>query len=253
MTEQMERLSIDEIIAHCERNVQKNETTMSKEQFEKNEMDSWFMREYWEHRQVAEYLKEIQQYRELEKKLNGISVEQVVNGFIEQVEKGTAEGYERGRILTNKEADDWNKYRAIGTVEKIKKQLADADYMAKKSISIVVDRNSLIAYQKLGTVQELETAKEYIELAQKCRTVSDVMKTLIRYEKIGTVEEFKALKEKAEPKPIKPRKCGDCNDDECILCDEHANRCPNCEVSLDDNHSTHHKHCPECGQKLEWT
>ena len=65
MTEQMERLSIDEIIAHCERNVQKNETTMSKELFENNEMDSWFMREYWEHRQVAEYLKEIQQYREI--------------------------------------------------------------------------------------------------------------------------------------------------------------------------------------------
>ena len=62
----MERLSIDEIIAHCERNVQRNEKTMSKEQFETNDMDSWFMKEYWEHRQVAEYLKELQAYRDAE-------------------------------------------------------------------------------------------------------------------------------------------------------------------------------------------
>ena len=65
-------------------------------------------------------LKEIREYRQLEKRLNGISVEQVVNGFINQVEKEINEGYERGRILTNKETDEWEEYQAIGTVEEFK-------------------------------------------------------------------------------------------------------------------------------------
>lgn len=69
---------------------------------------------------VIQALEEIQQYRALEEKLNGISVEQVVNGFISTVEKQTHEDYKRGRILTNKEADEWNELQAIGTVEEFK-------------------------------------------------------------------------------------------------------------------------------------
>ena len=65
-------------------------------------------------------LEEIQQYRAMEEKLNGISVEQVVNGFINVTEDRTDEGYERGRILTNAEADMWNEYRAIGTIDEFK-------------------------------------------------------------------------------------------------------------------------------------
>ena len=65
-------------------------------------------------------LEEIQQYRALEEKLNGISVEQVVNGFISTVEKQTHEDYKRGRILTNKEADEWNELQAIGTIGEFK-------------------------------------------------------------------------------------------------------------------------------------
>ena len=65
-------------------------------------------------------LEEIQQYRALEEKLNGISVEQVVNGFISTVEKQTHEEYKRGRILTNKEADEWNELQAIGTIGEFK-------------------------------------------------------------------------------------------------------------------------------------
>ena len=65
-------------------------------------------------------LEEVQRYRALEEKLNGISVEQVVNGFISTVEKQTHEEYKRGRILTNKEADEWDELQAIGTVEEFK-------------------------------------------------------------------------------------------------------------------------------------
>lgn len=59
----MERLTIDEIIAHCGRNVERNEKTMSREQFETGDMSSWFMKEYWEHRQVIEYLNELKAYK----------------------------------------------------------------------------------------------------------------------------------------------------------------------------------------------
>ena len=65
-------------------------------------------------------LEEIQQYRAMEERLNGISVKQVVDGFVKQVENETQEEYKQGRILTNKEAEDWNEYRAIGTVEELK-------------------------------------------------------------------------------------------------------------------------------------
>lgn len=63
---------------------------------------------------------EIKQYRAMEEKLNGISVKEVVDGFISAVEKETCEGYERGRILTNEDAEKWNAYRGIGTVEEVK-------------------------------------------------------------------------------------------------------------------------------------
>ena len=65
-------------------------------------------------------LEEVQKYRAMEEKLNGISVKEVVNGFISAVEKETCEGYERGRILTNEDAEKWNAYRVIGTVEEFK-------------------------------------------------------------------------------------------------------------------------------------
>ena len=65
-------------------------------------------------------MEEVEQYRALEEKLNGISIEHIVNAFIERVEKDTNEGYEKGRILTNAEADMWEQYRALGTVEELK-------------------------------------------------------------------------------------------------------------------------------------
>ena len=42
-----------------------------------------------------------------------------MNGFISTVEKQTHEEYKRGRILTNKEADEWNKLQTIGIVEEL--------------------------------------------------------------------------------------------------------------------------------------
>ena len=62
----MERLSIDEIIAHCERQTQDEELFKPKGYFETYPMDTNYMKRYWEHRQVAEYLKELKAYRDAE-------------------------------------------------------------------------------------------------------------------------------------------------------------------------------------------
>lgn len=62
-------------------------------------------------RTAIKAIKELLSYKEMEKKLNGISIEQVVNGFIAAIEKEDCERYERGRILTNEDADVWNRYK----------------------------------------------------------------------------------------------------------------------------------------------
>ena len=62
-------------------------------------------------------LEEIQDYRELERKLNGVDLTMLVNHFMEMAEDGEIQGYQRGRILTNEDADKWDAYLAIGTPE----------------------------------------------------------------------------------------------------------------------------------------
>lgn len=62
----MERLSIKEIIDHCNRKVIWWEKLIPREKFENGDISDSGCRDYWEHRQVAEYLNELQQYRQLE-------------------------------------------------------------------------------------------------------------------------------------------------------------------------------------------
>ena len=57
--------------------------------------------------------KKLAEYEDLEERLNGVSVKQVVDGFIKTVENQTNEEYEHGRILTNTEADKWNEYKRL--------------------------------------------------------------------------------------------------------------------------------------------
>lgn len=58
-------------------------------------------------------LTKLGEYEDLEDRLNGVSVKQVVDGFIKTVESQTNEEYEHGRILTNVEADEWNEYKRL--------------------------------------------------------------------------------------------------------------------------------------------
>ena len=61
----MERLTIDEIIEHCERKTKLYEEVGKSIDFETTELTD-AIKEYLEHKQVKEYLEELKRYRDLE-------------------------------------------------------------------------------------------------------------------------------------------------------------------------------------------
>ena len=62
----MERLTIDEVIEHCKRTTEKYENLNGVNTLETADISLIFIKEYWEHRQVKEYLEELKRYRDLE-------------------------------------------------------------------------------------------------------------------------------------------------------------------------------------------
>lgn len=61
----MERLTIDEIIEHCDRKTGMYEKACDIKYLETATMNNP-IKEYWEHKQVAEYLKKLKEYENLE-------------------------------------------------------------------------------------------------------------------------------------------------------------------------------------------
>ena len=62
----MERLTIDDVIEHCKRTTAKYENLNGINTLETADISLNFIKEYWEHRQVKEYLEELKRYRDLE-------------------------------------------------------------------------------------------------------------------------------------------------------------------------------------------
>nr|DAF49826.1 MAG TPA: hypothetical protein [Myoviridae sp. ctBbR2] len=62
----MGKLTIDEIIGHCKRKAEQYERLFGKERLETTPLISSTIKEYWEHRQVAEYLRKLKDYEDLE-------------------------------------------------------------------------------------------------------------------------------------------------------------------------------------------
>lgn len=62
----MERLTIDEIIGHCERKTEQYERVFGKKCLATTPLTTSVVKEYWEHKQVAEYLKKLKEYEQLE-------------------------------------------------------------------------------------------------------------------------------------------------------------------------------------------
>lgn len=60
----MERLTIDEIIEHCDRKTRMYEKACDIKYLETTMNNS--TKEYWEHKQVAEYLRKFKDYKDLE-------------------------------------------------------------------------------------------------------------------------------------------------------------------------------------------
>lgn len=64
----MERLTIDEVIAHCKRHTERMENHSGRMQLEETPIgNSNIMKQYWEHRQVAEWLEQLKDYKDAEK------------------------------------------------------------------------------------------------------------------------------------------------------------------------------------------
>lgn len=93
-------------------------------------------------------LGEIQKYRELEQKLNGVDLAMLVNTFMEMAAEGEVQGYQRGRILTNEDSDKWDAYLSIGTPEEC--QAAVEKRVVKKPI-----RNDKCTCPSCGTHNEV--------------------------------------------------------------------------------------------------
>ena len=69
----MGKLTIDEVIGHCERTVERYEKQTSRAVLEKRPLEEIFIKEYWEHRQVAEWLEELQAFKD--KQEQGLLIE----------------------------------------------------------------------------------------------------------------------------------------------------------------------------------
>lgn len=69
----MERLTIDEIIEHCDRKTRMYEKACDVKYLETAVMGNR-IKEYWERKQVAEYLKKLKEYEDLEEQGNLIKL-----------------------------------------------------------------------------------------------------------------------------------------------------------------------------------
>ena len=64
---------------------------------------------------IIKGFEELEKYRDLEQKLNGVDLVMLVNHWMEMAAEGEVQGYQRGRVLTNEDADQWDAYKEIGT------------------------------------------------------------------------------------------------------------------------------------------
>lgn len=171
------------------------------------------------YRMALSWFEEIQQYREIERRLQNIYGE--CDGLLETVVQHL-ENHEniklpdniiKARLLTDEDVDKWEGYRAIGTVEELKSLKENGAFSG-------------------------------IELAQ----IASMQMKLKEYQSIGTIDEFKALKEKNTP--YKPKEYED---------RYYACKCDNILLPKWEKYPTKMMpkseglpHCMACGQKLDW-
>lgn len=133
----MGKLTIDEIIGHCERKTEQYERLFGKECLETTPLISLIIKEYWEHRQVAEYLKKLKEYQQLEEQGRLIKLPCKVGDVVYVTEPALVEamciriqldGYRNGIWINAKEYpyDRWISFKAFGKTVFLTKSEAEA-------------------------------------------------------------------------------------------------------------------------------
>lgn len=100
-------------------------------------------------------------------------------------------------------------------------------------------------YREIGTVEEIKTAKKYIDLKKKCGTPTNTIDVCAEYVAIGTVEECREAMEKQKakkPKEILRHRGG-----------FELRHCPNCntDYEVDGRYTITDGYCPKCGKLLD--
>lgn len=99
----MERLTIDEIIEHCDRKTKMYEKARDIKHLETTMNNS--TKEYWEHKQVAEYLRKFKDYRYLEEQGRLVKLPCKVGDTVYEIAGATTHGYGYGwKCLTYEKA-----------------------------------------------------------------------------------------------------------------------------------------------------
>lgn len=82
----MSKLTIDDVIGHCNRHTERIEKRMSREVLENMPIEeNTFIKEYWEHRQVAEWLKELQLFKDKKEQCLLIELPVPIGGTVYEI------------------------------------------------------------------------------------------------------------------------------------------------------------------------
>lgn len=164
-------------------------------------------------------LKEIQQYRELEKRLTGmfsgeLSLETVVDELERQLKEPDNPHPINAKILTYEDAAAWDAYHAIGTPEECQKSVAVCKSMIDRKITP-------------------ESMEEYMKFEDECVECGFTLKSLLEAREKQTAKKIEIFNGQAS--------------------------CPNCkrlfgEMDIIKNlRAWNMPHCKDCGQKLDWS
>lgn len=147
----------------------------------------------------------------------------------------------QSRLLTDEDVDKWEEYKAIGTPEEIKQNLAELKRWHTAEVNPKI--KNVFANTSTLICHNCDHKDEYIE---------ELEAEIEEYREIGTPEECSAAMEKQ--KAVKPlyRHYEDKGSPSYIKI-----ACPNgCNIQLypvTDKHFAHeHVCCPKCGQKIDW-
>ena len=136
------------------------------------------------------------------------------------------------------------KYRAIGTVEEIKR-MQKYSALAKKHDTIGKVIEACAEYEEIGSVEEFSSALKNVKTLSRMyeklnnQEVSEYHK-LNQYEAIGTIEECREARRKQEP--IRP------------ITYQGTNRadCPVCGATVRGIKDHFGDWCSKCGKHLDW-